>query len=536
MILLIDNYDSFTHNLFQYLREITGEEVRVARNDTLTVSEVRALAPDRIIISPGPGRPEDAGISVELVREFAASVPILGVCLGHQAIAAAFGAHIVGAKRIVHGKVEEMQLDGRGLFRSVDSPQAFTRYHSLAVEESSLPGELEITARSADGEIMGLRHRTFEIEGVQFHPESIASDAGKKLLRNFLHYHRQPFVPREALSRLLAGESMSQDEAANFMEELTDGNLTNAQIAGFLIALNAKGITPEEIAGCASVLQRKRVPIRPARPVLDTCGTGGDGLGTFNISSLVALVASAAGASVAKHGNRAVSSKSGSADFYRALGMNVELAPGAAEELLAAEDFVFLYAPLYHQAMKHAGPTRRELGVKTIMNLLGPLVNPAGASYQLIGVFDEQFVEPVARAAHMLGIKRGMVVHGRDGLDEISVSESTRIVSFDEDGRLEDFEVEPEELGVGRHPLEALRGGDAAENARTARGIMAGEGREAVRDAVLANAGAALCVYGLADDIRSGVELARSALARGAVSAKLEAVVRAGDGQLERAS
>jgi anthranilate synthase/phosphoribosyltransferase len=536
MILLIDNYDSFTHNLYQHLREITGEEVRVVRNDAVTVAEVKKMDPARIIISPGPGRPEEAGISVEVVRELAGAVPILGVCLGHQAIGAAFGARIVQAKRIVHGKVEDMALDGRGLFRSVDSPSPFTRYHSLAVEESSLPEELEITARSADGEIMGLRHRSYEIEGVQFHPESIASELGKKLLRNFLHYHRQPFVPRDALSDLLAGKHMSRDEAANFMEELTDGNLTNAQIAGFLIALNAKGITPEEIAGCASVLQRKRVPIRPARPVLDTCGTGGDGLGTFNISSMVALAASAAGASVAKHGNRAVSSKSGSADFYRALGMNVELSPRAAEEVLASENFVFLYAPLYHKAMRHAGPARRELGVKTIMNLLGPLVNPAGASYQLIGVFDEQFVEPVARAAHMLGIKRGMVVHGRDGLDEISVSASTRIVAFDEDGNIDDFEVEPEDLGVARHPLEALTGGDAAENARTARDIMSGAGREAVRDAVLANAGAALRVYGLADDIPAGVQLAREAIERGAVSAKLDSVVGAGDGAMKRAS
>ncbi|MFP4206326.1 MAG: bifunctional anthranilate synthase component II/anthranilate phosphoribosyltransferase [Spirochaetaceae bacterium] len=536
MILLIDNYDSFTHNLYQYLREITSEEVRVLRNDAVTVEEVRDMQPDHIIISPGPGRPEEAGVSVPVVRELAGSVPILGVCLGHQAVAAAFDAKVVSARRIVHGKVEEMSLDGRGLFRSIDSPAGFTRYHSLAVEEESLPPELEITARSPDGEIMGVRHREHVVEGVQFHPESIASDQGKKLLRNFLHYHRRPFVPREALSALLDGRAMSREEAENFMEELTEGNLTNAQIAGFLTAVNAAGITPEEIAGCATVLQRKRIPIRPRRPVLDTCGTGGDGLGTFNISSLVALVASAGGASVAKHGNRAVSSKSGSADFYRALGVNVDLPPAASEALLHTTDFAFLYAPLYHGAMKHAAVPRRELGVKTIMNLLGPLVNPAGASYQLIGVFDDRFAEPVARAAHMLGIRRGMVVHGRDGLDEISVSAATRIVAFDEEGTLKDLEVEPEELGVARHPLSALRGGDAGENARVAREVMAGRGPEAVRDAVLANAGAALSVYGLAADIPAGVEQARALLERGAVAAKLDEVVAAGDTAMRRAS
>ncbi|MFW5976273.1 MAG: glutamine amidotransferase-related protein, partial [Alkalispirochaetaceae bacterium] len=334
MILILDNYDSFTHNLYQQMSEITAEPVKVFRNDRVTLEQIEAMAPSRIIISPGPGRPEEAGISEALIRRFAGKVPILGVCLGHQAIAHAFGAEVVQAKRIVHGKCEAMDRDGRGLFRSVSSPSTFTRYHSLAVKEETIPDEFEITARSPDGEVMGIRHKMQLLEGVQFHPESIASDAGKRLLSNFLHYHREPFVPSHYLSRLLEGASLSQGEAANFMEDLTDGNLTAAQIAGFLVAINAKGITPEEIAGCASVLQRKRRPIEVAGPILDTCGTGGDGLGTFNISSLTALTAAACGARVAKHGNRAVSSKSGSADFYNALGIKVDLPPAKSERML----------------------------------------------------------------------------------------------------------------------------------------------------------------------------------------------------------
>lgn len=525
MILLLDNYDSFTHNLFQYLTEITPEPVRVVRNDQMTLSQVRRLAPSSIVISPGPGRPEEAGISEELISSFAGEVPILGVCLGHQAIAHAFGAEIVQAKRIVHGKAEAIELDGRGLFRSVASPATFTRYHSLAVAEESLPEEFEITARSADGEIMGIRHREYTVEGVQFHPESIASDAGKRLLSNFLHYHREPFVPSHYLSRLLEGASLSQGEAANFMEDLTDGNLTPAQIAGFLVAINAKGITPEEIAGCASVLQRKRKPIEVAGPILDTCGTGGDGLGTFNISSLTAIVAAACGARVAKHGNRAVSSRSGSADFYRALGIAVDLPPAKSERLLEENNFAFLFAPIYHQAMKYAAVPRKELGIKTIMNLLGPLVNPAAADYQLIGVFSEEFCEPVAEAAHLLGIKRAMVVHGLDGIDELSVSAPSRVVTVDEAGKLDSYQITPAQFGIAGHALSDLAGGDATKNAEIARAVLAGEGYEAIRDAVILNAAAALTVYGAVEGLQEGVEVARAAFAEGRVAEKLEATI-----------
>ncbi len=548
MILLIDNYDSFTHNLYQYLREITDEDVRVIRNDVIDVEGIAALNPSRIIISPGPGRPEDAGVSVEAVRRFAGEIPILGVCLGHQVIGAAFGGRIVQAKEIVHGKTQPMDLDGRGLFRSIDTPSTFTRYHSLVVEEASLPPTLKISARSPDGEIMGLRHREPLVEGVQFQPESIASDMGKKLLGNFLHYRREPFVYPATLNGVVAGQSLSRRDAENFMQELTEGNLTEAQIGAFLAALAAKGPSPEEIAGCAGVLQQKRVAIRSNRPILDTCGTGGDGAGTFNISSFAALIAAAAGATVAKHGNRAVSSKSGSADFYEALGMRITLTPAESEALLADEGFAFLFAPLYHQAMKYAAKPRRQLGVKTIMNLLGPLANPAGASYQLIGVYDGELCETVAEAARLLGLKRGLVVHGGDGLDEVSVGAETKMVFFDEAGTFETLRTTPEDLGIPRHDSALLGGGTAMENATLARALLSGQSAavsafgtdkasEALRDAVCINAGAALAVYeGIADSsmscaeslisaIRSGYQRAREALESGAVENTLARIV-----------
>jgi anthranilate synthase/phosphoribosyltransferase len=526
MILLIDNYDSFTYNLYQMLRELSDEAVTVVRNDGIDIEGIRNTGASKIVISPGPGRPEDAGIIVELVRQYAGRIPILGICLGHQAIAAAFGGKIVPARTISHGKAEFLDLDGKGLFRSVASPSTFTRYHSLAVDDGSLPECLEVSARSGDGEIMGIRHREFLVEGVQFHPESVGSSEGRRVLGNFLHYHRESFTPRAYLSRMLSGRHLTREEAENIMEDLTDGNLTESQIAGFLVAMNAKGISPEEIAGCAAVLQRKRTPLIAGGKLLDTCGTGGDDLGTFNISSFTALAAAACGAKVAKHGNRAVSSRSGSADFYQALGIRTSLSPAGAARVLEETGFSFLFAPTYHGAMRFAAAPRRELGIKTIMNLLGPLANPAAAEYQLIGVFDEKYCLPVARAAHMLGIKRAMIVHGSDGQDELSVCAPSRIVLVDEEGGIKDQMFEPEEAGIARYPLTGLIGGDARENGALAAEILAGGGRTAIRDAAALNAGAALYVYGLAGSIAEGTGMALRAFADGSVKRQLEAVVR----------
>ncbi len=540
MYVLIDNYDSFTYNLFQYLSEITDREIRVFRNDRIDVDGIAALRPAGIVISPGPGRPEDAGVTLAAIRRFAGVVPILGVCLGHQAIGAAFGGNIIQAKAIVHGKTDAITSDGRGVFRGIPSPAVFTRYHSLVIDPATVPDGFAVTARSADGEIMGIRHERHVVEGVQFHPESIASDHGRRLLANFLNYKREPLDVPGLLDRVAAGADLTQDQAAEFMEELTDGNLNTAQIAGFLVALNAKGYTAAEIAGCASVLRRKKTPLAAAGEFLDTCGTGGAGgaaAGSFNISSMAALVACAAGARVAKHGNRSFTRKSGSADFYAALGVRSDLDPAASAELLADTGFAFLFAPTYHGSMRHAAPVRQALGIKTVMNLLGPLANPAGAVFQLIGVYDGALCRVVAEAARLLGVRRVMTVHGDDGGDEISVTGPTRAVWIDESGRAEELRLTPEALGAGRHDRGAVAGGAPEENAAQARELLAGGGRPALRDAIAVNAGAALRVCGLAADLRAGVRTARQALASGAaarkaaeITARAAALAARGDG------
>ncbi len=525
MYLIIDNYDSFTYNLYQYICELTPEPVEVFRNDRIDIKKIESLSPKGIIISPGPGTPLDAGISVDVVKHFAGKIPILGVCLGHQCIAAAFGAKIISAKRIVHGKVETMSLDGKGLFRNLPKKADFTRYHSLAVKQGTLPPEFEITAYADDGEIMGIRHKQFKLEGVQFHPESIASEFGKRLLNNFLYYHREPYPIKEMLAKLMKLEALSFEQAQGFMEELTEGNLNNSQVAGFLVALNCKGYTAEEIAGFASVLKKKKVPLPTNQPVIDMCGTGGDGLGTFNISSFAALVVAACGVPVAKHGNRAVSSLCGSADFYKELGISIDLKPEAACQLLEETNFCFLFAPAYHGAMKHAVPVRKKLGIKTIMNLIGPLSNPAEAKMQVIGIYSKELCKSEAQAAHMLGVKNVMVVYGLDGVDEVSVSGPTHIVEVDEKGDTKEYLLQPEEIGVKLYAQEELLGGDAKQNVQLAMDILDGKGKAAIRDCVLLNAGAALYIANKVSAIKQGYEMAKQALESGRVKSTIETII-----------
>lgn len=524
MIILIDNYDSFTYNVYQYLARLSQEEVRVVRNDEITVEGIAALFPSRLVVSPGPGRPEDAGISVEAIRYFAGKIPILGVCLGHQAIGYAFGGKIVGAKFIKHGIAEEMTLDGKGLFRTIGNKGTFTRYHSLVVEESSLPADFEVTARAADGDIMGIRHKSLAIEGVQFHPESIASVQGEALLKAFLLYRREGLPFSKVLSSLMQGQSMSRETAELFMEDLTEGSLDERQTSAILTAISAKGPSAEEIAGCASVLCRKKKTVPIERELTDIVGTGGDGMGSFNISSMSALVAAACGVPIAKHGNRAVSSKSGSADFYEAFGFKIDIPAEKTAAIINKTNFGFLFAPVYHSAMRFAAPVRKLLGVKTIMNLVGPLSNPANAQNQMLGVYEKSLMVPVAEASKMLGSKRVMVVWSHDGFDEISPCAPTDIVEIDADGKRTAYTIKPEDFGLAPCDVNELGGGDSHENVRLAREMLDGKGRPAITAAVALNAGATLYISGQAASIKDGYVRALAAIGDGSVTRKIEEV------------
>ena len=331
----------------------------------------------------------------------------------------------------------------------------------------------------------------------------------------------------ETIDRLLAGDALSAGDTEAAVGLVMRGEADPAQIAGLLVALRAKGETVDELVGAARAMRAHVVAVRPSRDdLVDTAGTGGDGSGTFNISTTAALVAAACGCAVAKHGNRAASSRSGSADMLEALGVPIALSPEQAAEMIDRYGFGYLHAPAHHQAMRHAGPVRRSLGVRTVFNLLGPLTNPAGARRQLIGVYARQWVEPMAHALAQLGCEYGMVVHGQPGIDELSPCGATTMATV-RDGAVTLSELDARELGVELCTLADLAGGDPQRNAEISLAVLAGEPGPAA-DATALNAAATLLVAGRAADLREGLAAAREALRSGAAMATLSALRAAG--------
>src|SRR5438128_12445779 len=330
---------------------------------------------------------------------------------------------------------------------------------------------------------------------------------------------------REHIRLAVEGTHLSRAQAAAAMDAMLDGGAPVSQMAGLLVALRMKGETSDEIAGAAQALRSRaaRVEVGLER-LIDTCGTGGDSSGTFNISTTAAFVAAAGGARVAKHGNRAVSSKCGSADVLAALGVEVELSPEAVASCIDECGIGFLFAPRHHAAMRHLAPVRKELGLRTLFNLLGPLANPAGARRQLLGVYSPQLVPVLAQPLVELGWDRAFVVHGYGGLDEISTAGPT-VVCEVRSGVVRQFELSPEDAGVDRAPLEGLRGGDAQQNAEALRGVLRGE-KGPQRAATLLNGGAALAAAGVCETIADGVRLAERAIDSGAALDRLERLVQ----------
>ncbi len=333
----------------------------------------------------------------------------------------------------------------------------------------------------------------------------------------------------QAIRRAIDGQHLGRDEMHEVFGQVMDGAASDVLKSALLVALRMKGETAEEITGAAMAMRERVTPLDLGdddmrEDLVDTCGTGGDGRGTFNISTVAALVAAGAGANVAKHGNRAVSSSCGSADVLAALGVHIDLDAARMSEVLRRAGIAFLFAPKLHPAMAAVASVRKELGVRTIFNVLGPLTNPAFARRQVLGVYADRLVDIVAQVLNALGAKHALVVHSRDGLDEISVSAATRVCEV-RDGAVHAYEITPEELGVGRHPIEALAGGDARANAGIAREVLGGA-MGARHDVVVANAGAALYVAGLAPSIRDGVMLAKESIASGGAAAKLQQLVK----------
>lgn len=552
MIVVIDNFDSFTFNIVEYYRN-NNYEVQVFRNNEISISQLELLNPSLIILSPGPKDPSSAGITVDLIKYFSNKIPLFGICLGCQALAYAYGAKIIRAEKIFHGKTSLMTHQSQGVLHGVQSPMKQMRYHSLIIEECTLSSEFEVTARSEAGEIMAIKHRYFALEGVQFHPESIASVQGETILKNAMRMKQNPtqtsnthtsipvdvdketlnksseedikFQQLEFANKLINGTHLSKEEAAILMTWLSDGLVHEQYIAMILTALRIKGETADELAGIAQVFQQRVVQLPLSKKLdnlVDIVGTGGDLTNTFNISTAAAIVVAGAGATVAKHGNRAVTSKSGSADVLEALGVDIELSPTIMAKMLEEVGMCFLYAPLYHPSMKHVAPVRKQLKIRTVFNILGPLVNPALVPNILLGVYSKDLMMLMAESLVALGISHALVVHAEIGSDEIALDGITYAIEIYK-GNVHSITINPNDyFPQNKHSVMGLlEGGDANYNAKLIKDMFSNTIQDralqnATENIVSLNAGAALYVSGKAKSIEAGITLAQNTIHSGA--------------------
>jgi anthranilate phosphoribosyltransferase len=332
-------------------------------------------------------------------------------------------------------------------------------------------------------------------------------------------------VIKEAIETVVNGRSLTFEQAAAVMEEIMTGEATPAQFAAFITALRIKGETIDEIAGLASVMQAKATPVQVTPPVVDTCGTGGDGCCSFNISTTAAFIVAGAGLKVAKHGNRAMSSHCGSADVLEALGVRIELGAEAVAQCLETVGIGFMFAPVFHPAMKYAAAPRREIGIRTVFNILGPLTNPAKAKFQVIGVPSKELGEKIAFVLHRLGTEHSLVVHGIDGMDEISISRKSLVWDVNQHRVLPPYEVSPDDFGFMKASMTQIKGGTARQNAKILRGILSGE-VGARRNIVIMNAAASLVAGNRASDLKEGVSIAEKTLDSGKALAKLDELIK----------
>ncbi len=528
MLVLIDNYDSFTYNLVQYFGEL-GAEIKVFRNDQVTMNQLISLNPSHLVISPGPGEPiKDDGISADAIKYFDGKIPVLGVCLGHQCLGAVFGGKVDRAQRLMHGKTSKVTHNGQGIFKGVPSPFEAMRYHSLIVYDP-IPAELEVTAITPEEEIMGLKHREHQTYGVQFHPESILTEHGKQILKNFLDLNPAPakgeqFMLKPFIAKAINHTDLTAEEAEEAMNVIMTGQATQAQIGAYLVALRMKGETIPEIKGSVRAMRNVAVKVKlnTTEPVYDIVGTGGDGAHTFNISTAAAFVVAGTGRRVAKHGNRAQSSHCGAADVLSALGVSLELTPEQVAQAIEQIGIGFMFAAKFHPAMKHAIGPRKEIGQRTIFNILGPLTNPAGANIQLTGVYSPNLTEPLAQVLNELGSKAALVIHGANGLDELNTTGINR-VSHLRDGTVETYDLNPMDLGLAPSTVQDLRGGTPDESATMMRDLLGNKLNGARRDAVLLNAAAALAAE--TGDFKSALVEAQASLDSGKALAKMNALV-----------
>ena len=515
MYLLIDNYDSFTYNLYDLMSRL-GKEVHVVYNDQIPYDAIEHGDFEAIIISPGPSHPNQAGDIVKVIQKYCDKLPILGICLGHQAIGEAFGSPVVKCQNIMHGKVDQIDFKDNRLFENIEKPFNAVRYHSLVIDQRTLNGCLEVLAHSKyDGEIMAIKHQNYDVYGLQFHPESYETKVGEKMMKNFMNIVDQ----RRGLKR------SSINEIQNIADDIFNTRLSVQDIKQYLIDLRNKGEGALEIAGFASAMKQNAIRLQGQYDILcDTCGTGGDGLHTFNISTASAFVLASAGINVAKHGNRSVSSKCGSADVLEALGSQIELDQHQAHRVLSETGIVFLFAQKFHPKMKQVMPIRKSIEGPTIFNIIGPVSNPAPLTHQIVGVFDEKLSKPLLDAMIKMGIKACATIHGYGGMDELSLEGINKIMMY-RDSKITQMNLDPRAYGFLKILNSDLKGGDATYNANALKAAFEGKNL-AFAEAVILNAGFSMYVFGLTNSLKEGFDYARKLIDNGSALEKLNDYIK----------
>lgn len=501
-IFLLDNYDSFTYNLVDQFRSLNAR-VKVFRNTVPVAQLVAAIerceqAGERpiLVLSPGPGTPSQAGNMPALINACIGQFPILGICLGHQALVEHYGGVVESAGEIKHGKSSSISHNGQGVFAHLSNPLPVARYHSLV--GSKIPSTLAVIA-DYHGMTMAVQDTAKRVLGFQFHPESIMTTEGAQLLAQSLDFLSAPET--KAMDQLFRGEHISRTQAHGLFSELIKGDMDQMTMASLLTVLKMKGETPDEIAGAAQALLDAASPFpRPEYPFCDIVGTGGDGMNTINVSTTSALVAAACGIKVAKHGNRGVSSKSGSSDLLEQLGIDLNMSAERARKCLDEVNACFLFAPNYHGGIRHAMPVRQALKTRTIFNILGPLINPARPDFMLLGVYAEDLVRPIADTLQAMGLKRGMVVHG-SGLDEVAIHGPTTVAEI-HNGAISEYQITPEELGLERFDISAIAGGEPSENKAITLSLLQGGGTPAQQGVIAMNVAPLLVMNGQAETLK----------------------------------
>lgn len=498
MFLLIDNYDSFTYNLVQAFYSL-GHTPVVVRNDDPTLLDMATDSElSMVCISPGPGHPARAGLCLDFLQRLSPRVPVLGVCLGHQVLGMFADGQVDVGPCVMHGKQSEIVHDGMGIFAGLPNPLRVGRYHSLVVraaKDAENP-RFTVTARAPEGEVMALRYNDRPWVGVQFHPESVLTPDGLRLLANFpqaiLGTGAEEADIAAILDRLGRKEDLTAEMASTAFSALMDGKMTPAQAGAFLMGLRAKGESSLELAHAVRAALARAVRVDGITgTVIDVVGTGGDGRHSFNCSTATCLTLAGMGYTVAKHGNRAVSSTCGAADALEGLGIPLEKDPASVAHMVEKCHFAFMFAPYFHPSFANVGPIRKQMGIRTLFNILGPMINPARPSHLLMGVARPELVPLVADTLAQSPLHRAAVVCGSGNYDEVTPIGSAHMALLS-GGKISKMVLDPQEYGIPSCVVEDLAVRDKEHAVAVLRDILEGKGPRPMMDMVVLNTGLAI--------------------------------------------